>query len=469
MPTITKQLKSLPNSPGIYLFYNSRRELIYVGKATSLKNRVKSYFTGNQKSFRPIESMIDEVIKIKTIKTDSVLEAIILEGQYIKKFRPKYNVDWKDDKSWNYLAITNDQFPRLIAIRQHEISVIPAKAGIQTKKQKEKNWIPGSRRPTKTRRGSSPEDDRKKLFGPYPRLNTRETLKLLHKLFYLSRCSPPFLTKEGAGGGKKSKPCFDYQLGQCLGVCTGEITPKDYKTKVVKPLTEFLKGHKKILLTNLKKQMLLASKQENFEEAGRLRNQIKSLQHVQDVTLLNKDLFNNSYQPTALPTYRSNRIEAYDISNLGSTGKVGSMVVFNQSGPVKSEYRKFKIKTISGQSDVDCLKEIITRRFNNNWPLPDLILVDGGVPQVNAIKNILQNVGAQNLVPVGTRRGAFSPNIPVIGLAKGPTRHKNEFIFDRSNKKIADFIQANEILLIQARDEAHRFAITYQKKLRKIF
>ena len=132
------------------------------------------------------------------------------------------------------------------------------------------------------------------------------------------------------------------------------------------------------------------------------------------------------------------------------------MIVFDNHGPVKSEYRKFKIKTVVGQSDVDCLKEIIERRFNNNWPLPDAILVDGGLPQVNAIKNTLNSVGAQNLVP------------SVIGIAKGPTRKKNDFIFDHSNQKIADFIQANEILLIRARDEAHRFAITYQKKLRKI-
>jgi excinuclease ABC subunit C len=455
MSTIAKQLKSLPSSPGIYLFYNSQKELIYVGKATSLKNRVKSYFTGNQKSFRPIESMIHEVAKIKTIKTDSVLEAIILEGQYIKKFRPKYNVDWKDDKSWNYLALTSDQFPQLITIRQHEILLNLSRARSDNDESREpvsKNTNHGTSR--------SAQDKlikKKNTFGPFPSLNTRETLKLLHKLFYLSRCAP-----------HQSKPCFDYQLGQCLGVCTDKITPKEYRQKVIKPLTEFLHGHKKRLLSNLKKQMLLASKQQNFEEAGRLRNQIKSLQHIQDVTLLNNNFFN---QQLAIKNKQPDdiRIEAYDISNLGSTGKVGSMVVFNQSGPVKSEYRKFKIKTVSGQSDVDCLKEIITRRFNNSWPLPDIILVDGGVPQVNAIKNTLNIVGAQNLVPVGTRHGAFPAKIPIIGLAKGPTRKKNEFIFDHSNKKIADFIQANENLLIHARDEAHRFAISYQKKLRKIF
>lgn len=439
-------LNNLPNQPGIYLFYNFNSELIYVGKATSLKNRVKSYFKNNfilsepkrgeskdpaakgtnhgilrhsvpqDKLFasRPIESMIHEVKKIKTLKTDSVLEAIILESDYIKKYHPKYNIKDRDDKSWNYLYLTKEPFPKLKTIRQHEIH-------------NSKFIIHNSI-----------------FFGPFPSLNTHETLKLLHKLFYISRCAP-----------NQPKPCFDYQLGQCLGVCTGEITPQVYKQKVIKPLIEFLKGNKKRLLSNLKKQMLLSSKQQNFEEAARLRNQIKSLQHIQDVTLLNKDLFNNFHQPTAPPTYRPSRIEAYDISNLGSTGKVGSMVVFNNNGPVKSEYRKFKIKTVSGQSDVDCLKEIIERRLKNSWPIPDLIIVDGGVPQRNAVLKIL------NLKSIFLTLG-------VIGIAKGPTRKKNEFIFDKNNKKIADFIQANENLLIRARDEAHRFAISYQKNLRKI-
>ncbi|HOZ37108.1 MAG TPA: GIY-YIG nuclease family protein, partial [bacterium] len=268
MINIAKQLKSLPNSHGIYLFYNSKKELLYVGKATSLRSRVRSYFTspqpppskgegGNQslspyegeswrEVSRPIESMIHQVTKIKTIKTDSVLEAIIFEGNYIKKFRPKYNVDWKDDKSWNYLAITNDKFPRLIAVRQHELNSLKHK-NIKTLKQKN----------NKTNY-SLPITHYSLLFGPFPSLNTRETIKILHKLFYISRCSPPYqggALRASEGGGKKSKPCFDYQLGHCLGVCTGEITAQEYRQKVIRPLTEFLNGHKKRLLSSLKKQM----------------------------------------------------------------------------------------------------------------------------------------------------------------------------------------------------------------------
>jgi excinuclease ABC subunit C len=146
------------------------------------------------------------------------------------------------------------------------------------------------------------------------------------------------------------------------------------------------------------------------------------------------------------------RIEVYDMSNLGDSGKVGSMVVFDDQGPVKSEYRKFKIKTVAGQSDVDCLKEILARRLNHTeWKLPDLILVDGGTPQVNAMGNVLQ----ENKI-----------DLPVIGIAKGAARQKNEFIFGKNSGSWQNWVMQNGSLLIQARDEAHRFAINYQKFIR---
>ena len=147
------------------------------------------------------------------------------------------------------------------------------------------------------------------------------------------------------------------------------------------------------------------------------------------------------------------RIEGYDISNLGSTGMVGSMVVFDAQGPVKSEYRKFKIKTVKGQSDVDCLAEVLERRLKHSeWSLPKVILVDGGVHQVHKVCKVIRE---------------HKLNIPVVGIAKGPERKKNEFIYAR-NKEIVDWIGDNKNLLIQVRDEAHRFAINYQRSLRKL-
>jgi len=403
-----KNLKTLPTTPGIYLFYNSKKELIYVGKATNLKNRVKSYFSGKRTS-RPIEQMIDQVKNIKTIETDSVLEAIILEGNYIKKYRPKYNIDWKDDKSWNYVIITTDKYPRVLTIRQHEVN--NSKFKIQNSKF---------------------------LFGPYPGLKVKEMMRLLQKLFYISTCD-----------SKLGKACFYRQMYQCLGVCTGEINSTEYKKRVIIPLTKFLRGNKKSLIKDLEKKMKLDAKQENFEEASRLRNQIKNLNKIQDVALLNKSFVKtivNNQGPTI-------RIEGYDISNLGVVHKVGSMVAFENGYSKKTDYRKFNIKKVIGQSDVDCLAEVIERRLKHpEWPYPDVIMVDGGKPQVNKIKAILK----QNLL-----------KIPVVGIAKGPDRKKNEFIFARSIK-FEKWITANKKLLIQVRDEAHRFAIAFNRSKRKI-
>ena len=365
MVVVKNNIRSFPDKPGIYLFFDSQKELIYVGKATSLKNRVKSYFVSTKTS-RPIEQMIHKVVDIKTIQTDSVLEAIILEANYIKKFQPKYNVDLKDDKSWNYIVITNDKFPRVNTIRQHEFKNLKLEI---------KNF--------------------QFTFGPYPGLKTKEMMSLLRKLFYISTCE-----------SDKGKPCFYRQLGQCLGVCIGEISPSEYKKKVIKPLVQFLSGKQKSLLKNLEREMKLASKNHEFEEAGRLRDQIRQLNRIQDVALLNKSFVENEKLGNSeIRKLRNLRIEGYDISNLGTTGKVGSMVVFENNEANKSQYRKFKIKTVVGQSDVDCLGEVLIRRLKHtDWPLPEVFLIDGGMPQVNRTKKILNSLNI---------------NIPVVGIAKG--------------------------------------------------
>jgi len=449
---LKSKIKNFPDKPGIYLFYNTKKELIYVGKATSLKNRVRSYFVG-ARTTRPIEQMIHEVVDIKTIQTDSVLEAIILEANTIKKFQPKYNVDLKDDKSWNYIVITDDKFPRVELIREHELKrPTTPQPPFNKGGKKVRSLTPLG----KGGRGGL-------LFGPYPGLKTKEMMRMLQKLFSISICEP----------GKPCRPCLYYQLGQCLGVCTGEISPSDYKKKVIKPLVQFLSGKKKSLLKNLVKEMKLASKNHEFEEAGRLRDQIKNLQKIQDIALLNKSFVSNHPDPTATSGHPSFvrrgqvRIEGYDISNLGSSGKVGSMVVFENNEPNKAEYRKFKIKTVVGQSDVDCLAEVIERRLKHVspsyqegvggvagvWALPQIILVDGGVLQVNKVVETI-------------RINKFK--ISVVGIAKGPERKKNEFILGSKDREFVKWVSVNRELLIIVRDEAHRFAIKYQRSLRKI-
>ena len=197
--------------------------------------------------------------------------------------------------------------------------------------------------------------------------------------------------------------------------------------------------------------MSVAAKLQNFEEAARLRNQIYHLQKIQDVALLNDSFLKDKiFSGDSIVK----RIEGYDISNLGTSDKVGSMVVFDESGPVKSQYRKFKIKTVAGQSDVDCLAEVLERRLNHSeWSLPDIFLIDGGLPQVNKAKAVLR---ARGIVQ------------PIVGIAKGSERKRNDFIVLGANDIMKEWIKTNKILLIKVRDESHRFAITFNRSLRKI-
>ena len=194
-----------------------------------------------------------------------------------------------------------------------------------------------------------------------------------------------------------------------------------------------------------------AAKAEEFEEAARLRNQISSLERIHDIALLNKSFFK---EQGTNGKEQVSRIEGYDISNLGSTGKVGSMVVFDSAGPVKSEYRKFKIKSVVGQSDVDCLEEVLVRRFKHpEWQKPGVLMIDGGKPQVHRAREVLRRFGL---------------DIPLVGIAKGPTRKKVEFIFGSRERWFIKWVDANKELLVQVRDEAHRFAVQYQRKTRTL-
>lgn len=415
---IEHRLEKLPDEPGIYLFYSKEKELIYVGKATSLRSRVRSYFRG-KRTPRPIEEMIHEVDDLNWKMTDSVLEAVILESIYIKREQPRYNVLGKDNKSWNYIVIKDEPYPQVKTMRQHDVAQLSAA-------------------------------DKKKyqhFFGPYPGLNSKAAMKLLRRMFHFSTCQRA-KKKKDAG-----KPCFYYQIGECLGVCTGEITPTEYKRVVIKPLVTFLKGGKKALVKTLEKRMHKAAKDEKFEEAARLRNQISSLMRIHDVALLNSNFFEDEFKENH-SDLKVMRIEGYDISNLGASGKVGSMVVFAHGDPDKKSYRKFKIKTVEGQSDVDCLEEVLQRRLNHEeWPLPQIFLIDGGLPQVNRAKKVLKERGIE---------------VPVVGIAKGPDRKKNEFILGSKRRDIILWVSQEKKVLVQVRDEAHRFALAYQKKTRKI-
>jgi len=424
MTDITEKIKSFPNSPGVYIFYDSaqggfrkaqkNKKIIYIGKATSLKDRVGSYFAGfstpgvaslrHPVSFsnRPIEMMIAEVKDIEIRKTETVLEAYILEQELIKKFQPKYNVDGKDDKSFSYVLLTKEEFPRILIFRGRE----------------QKFLFPTE-----------------KIYGPYTSKKQIEiALKILRKIF-------PYHDKKE----NSEKGCLDFQLGLCPGPYAGMISKSDYQ-KNIRGIRMILEGKKKNLLGKLKKEMTEYAKKEEFEKAGEVRNKIFALQHIQDIALISDKPHPN---PLLIKERGTFRIEGYDISNISGKFNVGSMVVFDNSygeiGPNKNQYRKFKIKTIDGANDVGAMREVLSRRFQNNWPLPNLILLDGGAGHLNMVRQVLKS---------------YKLEIPLLAVAKGPTRKKLDL------RSFGSVPEISEILIEQIRNEAHRFAVSYHRKLR---
>ncbi len=407
----------LPDRPGVYIYKDKAGEIIYVGKAGSLKRRVSSYFmrAGDIKT----ERLVSEIFDLETRETPSAIEALILESQLIKKYSPKYNIREKDNKSFLYVAITDAQFPRPVLLRGSELQP------------KSYNLNP--------------------IFGPFTSPGSlREALKILRGIFPWSEC------RENQG-----RPCFYYGIKKCPGVCVGKISRQDYM-KNIRNLILFFRGQRQKVIKNMKTEMKRAAKAENFERAIALRNNLYALNHIRDISLIKKDSdFNcRASQPLqycrgceALQYNAMGRIEGYDISNISGAHAVGSMVVFFNGEPQKSEYKKFKIRTVKGVNDVGMLREVLTRRFKNDWQKPDIIFVDGGEGQVNAAKSVLR---------------IFKLNIPVIGLAKGLSRKNDRLVFDKTDLELHRVAETFKDIFIRVRDEAHRFAITYHRKIRRI-
>jgi excinuclease ABC subunit C len=397
----------LPDVPGVYLMKNEKGEVIYVGKATSLLRRVGSYF---QKAHDArIEEMVRNIRSIDYIEKGTVIEALILEANLIKYHWPPFNIREKDNKSWLYLVFTKEEFPRPLLIRGHELD----------------------ERSSKTY---------KAVFGPYtsPR-SLRAALDLLRKVFAWTSCTP----------GMK-RPCFYYHLKQCPGVCIGVADPKAYQ-KTIRDLIRFFEGKKEGILKDYQKQMKAAAKEKRFEEAAAYRNKIYFLEHIQDVAILKKEDDRVDKIPEGEASVNLfGRIEGYDISTIQGTSTVASMVVFENGAPAKSEYRKFRIRTPRAD-DLASMKEALMRRFRNSWRKPDLILIDGGQNQVNIATWTVHAAGL---------------GIPVVGIAKGAERKRNDLICDPKHLDLCKACEQYKDLLVQVRDEAHRFAITYHRKVR---
>lgn len=392
--------QNLPDTPGVYLMKDAKAGILYVGKAVNLKRRVSSYF--NRPHELRIQKMVGEIRNIEIRKTDTAIEALILEAELIKKIQPPYNVLEKDDKSFLYVEITKERFPRVLLVRGKDLLARERNSGA--------------------------------TYGPFTSASAlKEALRILRKIFPWSA---------HPADAKFKRACFEYEIGLCPGTCIGAVTSADYKKGIAK-LKMFFAGKKARLMKNIKKEMALAGKKLEFEKAQKLKRQLFALQHIQDVALIKEDSL-----PLTAEQKPPIRIEGYDISNISGESAVGSMVVFVGGEPEKSEYRKFKIRNFSEPNDIGMMKEVIKRRLGNPWPLPDLILVDGGAGQINAVKSVLNENGT---------------HIPVIGMVKGPDRKRTDII-GFAPKGV------DKITLTKVRDEAHRFAISYHKHVRgKIF
>jgi excinuclease ABC subunit C len=356
------------------MFIDEKSAVLYVGRAINLKKRALQYF---QRNLDPrISEMVAKARRIKHFKTDTVLEAIILEANLIKKYWPKYNVKEKDDRSFVYIVIPKTDYPRPLIVRQREMERFPSRTNV---------------------------------FGPYQSLVlVQNALRIIRRIFPYSRCRP-----------FSGKPCFDRQIGLCPGLCTGEISKKDYQ-KNIKDIILLLSGKKKRILRQ------------------------EGLRHIEEVSLLTQENYNMGKKPQ--------RIEGYDISHLTGKEPYGSMVVFIDGKPDNSLYRLFKIKQAPRNDDIRALEEVIERRFNHpEWRLPDLILVDGGRPQVFHISKVLE------------RRNI---NIPLVGISK---YGGDKLVFSakiKNNSK--ELIESTKEVLLAVREESHRFSLKSSRKKRKI-
>ncbi len=405
-----KLYQDLPEAPGVYLMRGKKGNILYIGKAGNLKRRVSSYF------LRPLESrlqkMVSEIKKIDFKLTDTSLEALILESQLIKKYKPQFNVREKDDKSFWFVEITDDEFPRINLVRGKDINL-------------EK----------KIRAGFGRGFAR---YGPFVEAGSLKiAVRLIRKIFPYNTHTKDEIDKYLS---TSTRPCFDWQIGLCPGVCAGSVSKEEY-TKAIRNIKLIFEGEKQYLIEVLESEMKDAAILQEFELAEKKKRQVFALRHINDIALIKDADENNALNISSSPI----RIEGYDISNISGTSAVGSMVVFMNNKPTRSEYKKFKIKTITGANDVGMLKEVLRRRLKHfEWSYPNIFLVDGGKPQVNAAKEVLAE---------------FSIEIPVLGIAKGPDRKKNDFIGIVPN-------DIDKNTLIRVRDEAHRFAISYHRKLR---
>lgn len=410
---IKKIISDFPDTPGVYQF-KCAGKILYIGKATSLKDRVRSYFSADVVKTRSglVSKMLTQFDDIEVLKTDSVLEALVLEAHLIKKYQPEANIQEKDNKSFNFVVITKEDFPKVLVARGRELLNSHFLKENQLKVQYS--------------------------FGPFTNgSQLREALKIIRKMFPYrdEKCIPRLEQKNP----DKPKPCFNRQIGLCPGVCTGETSKEQY-TEKVENIILFFEGNKKKLIRNLKNQMKEFAKSREFEKAEKVKRTIFTLNHIQDISLIKEDIRTSG---DSLDTFR---IESYDIAHMSGENVVGVMTVVEDGELKKSDYRKFKIKEDPGVNDTKALKEVLSRRLAHiEWKTPNLIVVDGGTAQ----KRIVEKVLRENKV-----------DVPVVSVVKDERHKPKEILGDKKWLKFE-----REILLSNA--EAHRYGIAFHKHLRR--
>ncbi len=543
---IKKIIENLPQLPGIYIMKGSRSEILYIGKAKVLRNRVRSYFRSSRTLHPRTRIFLDKVRDIKFLITKTEAEALILESNFIKKHQPRYNVLLKDDKHYPYIRLTTqEKFPRLEVVRRIR-------------------------------------KDGATYFGPYTMVKeVRETIRLIYKIFPLRQ------SKDRLDGTALRRPCLNYQMGRCLAPCAGQVSPGEYK-KVVEDVQGFLKGKNATLLKNLKARMESASQEMRYEEAAIFRDKIQAVQTVldkqniistslqdQDVIaycsekdqamaqvliiragkMLSEKIFklksqNEMEEDETLSSFlkqyyaeevvlpaevllphpvedsdliadwlsekkgtrvrlevpvigkkrdlvrmaeenarfamRMERdkgdvgtrsleelqtalglkhfpevIEGFDLSNISGRHAVGSMVVFENAIAEKSKYRRYKISTVKGIDDYAMLREVMTRRYrrllDEGKPLPNLVLIDGGKGHLNSGREVFEALGLLDRVDLAC-------------IAKGKYRNNLEtdevYLLQKKDPVLFKENSPSRFLMQRIRDEAHRFAISYHRRLR---
>jgi excinuclease ABC subunit C len=418
----TRQL--IPQNPGVY-FFKKGRSVLYVGKASNLRNRTGQYFQNSSNLSELKQRLIIAATSLTWEETDTDIEALLLEAHYIKKLQPPYNILLRDDKTYVSVKITDEDFPKVLSTRKIE------KDGI--------------------------------YFGPFTDARAiHETLRALRKFFpYRTTCKP-----------NSGRACLDAHIGLCPGVCAGKITKAEYK-KNIQHIKWFFEGKKGKVIKSLKQQLRKELDKERLNEkdlekpdsiergyevktskADRLRLQIHYLEKVlsmQKVLSKSDKVEGDVIELAKVLKLKTPpiRIEGYDISNIYGTLNTSSMVVFTNGEADKKEYKKFKIKTVRGANDFASMQETLRRRFNHpEWGTPDLVVIDGGRPQLSAAIEVWKE---------------YNLKIPLISLAK---RREEIFTPDSPNPIVLPHSSGALHLVQQVRDEAHRFCRAYHRKLR---